>query len=244
MCPKVSIVIATYNSSKTIRTALESVLKQKFCDWECIIVDGNSSDSTVDIVKEFVVKDSRFSFISEKDNGIYDAFNKGWKRSKGEWIHYLGSDDKLTENSFLPFFSSQNDEFAVLSGSAYIQKQDNTVVLQKSNLWEGCHQAKLTRRSVIESLNGFDEKYKILADLDLYVRMKNAGYLVRNIEDPIAYFAMDGVSQKISTLFRRYNEYLSIFKSDKTESHPRTHAFIILVRSFMSILYRKIRKFM
>ena len=72
----ISIIIATFNSSRTLAKALESVLEQNFNDWECIIVDGKSTDSTLDIIKEFELKDSRFSHVSEKDNGIYDAFNK------------------------------------------------------------------------------------------------------------------------------------------------------------------------
>ena len=78
----VSIIVATYNSDKTLRQALDSVLNQSYQDWECIVVDGASKDSTIDIVKEYVSKDSRFRYISEPDNGIYDAFNKGWKMAK------------------------------------------------------------------------------------------------------------------------------------------------------------------
>ena len=79
----VSIIIATYNSGKTLRRALDSVLNQSYQDWECIVVDGASKDNTIGIVKEYVKKDSRFRYISEPDHGIYDAFNKGWKMAKG-----------------------------------------------------------------------------------------------------------------------------------------------------------------
>ena len=94
----VSIIIATYNSEKTLRRALDSVLNQSYQDWECIVVDGASKDNTIGIVKEYVSKDARFRYISEPDHGIYDAFNKGWKMAKGEWVMYLGSDDEYTKD--------------------------------------------------------------------------------------------------------------------------------------------------
>ncbi len=71
------------------KRALDSVLNQSYQDWECIVVDGASKDNTIGIVKEYVSKDARFRYISEPDHGIYDAFNKGWKMAKGQWVMYL-----------------------------------------------------------------------------------------------------------------------------------------------------------
>ena len=104
----VSIIIATYNSGKTLRRALDSVLNQSYQDWECIVVDGASKDNTIAIVKEYVKKDSRFRYISEPDHGIYDAFNKGWKMAKGEWVMYLGSDDEYTKDGIKALLENSN----------------------------------------------------------------------------------------------------------------------------------------
>lgn len=79
---KITIVIATYNAENYIEKALNSVLAQKYLNWECLIIDGASKDKTLSIIEEFEKKDSRIRHISEKDNGIYDAFNKGWKMLK------------------------------------------------------------------------------------------------------------------------------------------------------------------
>ena len=83
MNPDVSIIIATFNAGKTLKVALTSVLNQTFQSWECVIVDGGSKDNTVEIIREYELKDNRFRHISEPDNGIYDAFNKGWRMAKG-----------------------------------------------------------------------------------------------------------------------------------------------------------------
>ena len=99
MSPLISIIIATYNAEETLHDALESVLNQSFQDWECLVVDGASKDNTVKIIEEFCKHDKRFRFISEPDKGIYDAFNKGWRMAKGEWIYYLGADDLLLKDA-------------------------------------------------------------------------------------------------------------------------------------------------
>ena len=113
---KISIIIATFNSAKTLRVALNSVMLQTFQDWECIVVDGLSKDNTLEIVKEFEAKDVRFHHISEADKGIYDAFNKGWKLAKGEWIYYLGSDDQVTRNGLTDLMEVSTSEACVLYG--------------------------------------------------------------------------------------------------------------------------------
>src|ERR1700722_16529958 len=94
-----SIIIPTYNSQNTILTALQSIVKQSFDDFEIIIVDGLSNDDTVTIVKNF--QDDRIKIISELDNGIYDAMNKGIDRAKGDWLYFLGSDDRLYNDTVL-----------------------------------------------------------------------------------------------------------------------------------------------
>lgn len=92
-CPKVTVVIATFNVGRTISSAIESLINQTYPNWECLVIDGGSKDNTIDILKLYKQKESRVDFISEPDNGIYDAFNKGWKKARGEWILYLGADD-------------------------------------------------------------------------------------------------------------------------------------------------------
>ena len=138
----VSIIIATYNSEKTLRRALDSVLNQSYQDWECIVVDGASKDNTIGIVKEYVKKDSRFRYISEPDHGIYDAFNKGWKMAKGEWVMYLGSDDRLTQNGFTEVFEDDYPDYDIISGDVFIEKIDGSVKPNISEGYAGCHQGK------------------------------------------------------------------------------------------------------
>ena len=107
----ISIITATYNSEKTLEKTFESVLNQKDTDFEYIIIDGNSNDNTVEIIKEydskFKEKGIKFNYISEPDKGIYDAFNKGIEQSSGKWISYLGSDDYYCSKDVTHVFSTK-----------------------------------------------------------------------------------------------------------------------------------------
>ena len=94
---KISIITATFNRAYVIKDCIESVLRQKYTDYEYIIVDGASKDNTVEIVNEyrqaFADKNYRYRIISEKDNGIYDAMNKGIRMATGDIVGIINSDD-------------------------------------------------------------------------------------------------------------------------------------------------------
>ena len=107
---KISLITACYNSAATIRTAIESVLSQKGVDVEYIVVDGGSTDGTVDIIKEYAAKtndqrlttnDFTFKWISERDRGMYDAINKGIKMATGDVVGILNADDVLATDDTL-----------------------------------------------------------------------------------------------------------------------------------------------
>lgn len=238
----VSIIIATYNSGKTLRCALDSVLHQSYQDWECIVVDGASKDNTIEIVKEFASKDSRFRYISESDQGIYDAFNKGWKMAKGEWVMYLGSDDRLTQNGFTEVFEDDYPDYDIISGDVFIEKIDGSVKPNISEGYAGCHQGKFARPSLLERMNGFDEQYRILADKDLMVRMEKAGVKIFNSHHFVAYFVMDGASQNIKGEWKRYKERVKIYRNNNISTLPEITCAIIHLRIVASCVYRMLLK--
>lgn len=214
MNPKVSIIIATFNSEKTLKRTMDSVLNQNFQEWECIVVDGASKDGTIDIIKEFMAKDSRFRYISEPDHGIYDAFNKGWKMAKGEWIMYLGSDDEYTKDGIKALM--ENCEGAdVVYGDVILKFENGTTKKQKgkkTNFWGTsgfcCHQAVAMQKNVIEKLGGFDEKYRILADWNAIRLAGQLGYIFKYVSIPIAYFFVGGASSSnYKVLLEGYSIY-------------------------------------
>ena len=129
--PFFSIITVCFNSEKTIERTLQSVLGQSCIDYEYIIVDGASKDNTIDIIKQYEqMFDGRMIWLSEPDKGIYDAFNKGCKKAKGEYIWIVNSDDYLEPDSLkivLDIIKNSEDRFTrcpIISGSMNFRYKD------------------------------------------------------------------------------------------------------------------------
>lgn len=240
MIPNVSIIIATLNAEETLDKALKSIVTQSYQDWECIIIDGCSQDGTLDIISKYAASDSRIRYVSEPDDGIYDAFNKGFRMVRGEWIYYLGSDDRLTSNGISELVADGHDDVEVISGNCYIEKIDGTIKHYISHGFIGCHQCKLVRRSTLNRFCGFNLKYRISADRDLMVRMEKAGVRIAYVDTFVAYFSMKGVSQNIGGLIRHSKERYWIAKANDM-NNAFVNSFMYAFRDFLSIIYRRIR---
>jgi glycosyltransferase involved in cell wall biosynthesis len=179
---KLSIITVCYNSSATIRDTIESVLGQKYQDIEYIIIDGNSKDGTIEIVKEY--GDRVSIFISEPDLGIYDAMNKGIRVASGDVIGFLNSDDFYSNSSAL----SRLTQHMIMEGTDSVYA-DLVIVdpidlnktfryydsskFNRKKLRYGCmpaHPTILVKRHVYLQHGLFSLDYKIAADFEIIVR--------------------------------------------------------------------------
>lgn len=185
---KISIITVSYNSEKTIERTITSVLSQNFEDYEYIIVDGASKDSTLQIIKkyesDFVGK---LIWISEPDSGIYNAMNKGVEMASGEIIGIVNSDDWLEPNALHVVYelsrNTSNFRSSLFCGSVYFHYADGDKQLflsDKKRFYEGIphhsynfgayHPAIFVGRDVYSSVGLFDENFKIEADTDFIYR--------------------------------------------------------------------------
>lgn len=238
---KISIIIATFNAAKTLSKTLDSVLNQTYQDWECIIVDGASRDNTINIVKEYIQKDTRFRYISEPDKGIYDAFNKGWKMATGKWIYYLGADDTLIPNGLYKLMCNKNIEnYDVIYGSIKLKWPNGTEKKAKNHGYKSLpykmlasHQAIVTKRSVIEYIGGFDINLKIIGDKDLYIRIwLTQRFIFKEFKDiTIALFSVGGVSSNVHKMLK---ENIYVGKKNNLGTH-----YIII--QYIRVIYRHIK---
>ena len=171
-----SIIIPTYNSEKDIGICLESISGQSFSNYEVIIVDGKSEDSTIDVIEKYVKQFDHLHWVSESDNGIYDAMNKGIRMAKGRYLFFLGSDDTFYSITVLEQISKiiHTNNVDVIYGNV-ISKVFNGVYdgeftyskLCRKNI---CHQAIFLKKTGFDKIGGFNLKYKMCADYDHNIR--------------------------------------------------------------------------
>ncbi len=202
---KVSIITATWNSGATIRDTIESVLRQTYPDIEHIIVDGASSDTTMDIVKEYELRyNGRLHYISEKDNGIYDAMNKGIAMSTGDVIGILNSDDFYTSDDVVKRVEEElrlSDVDAVYGDVHYVNGENlsrcvryySSKPFRRSFMRFGfmpAHPSFYCRRDVYLKFGFFDTSYRVAADFEHLLRL----LFVNRIK--AAYLPMDFVTMR------------------------------------------------
>jgi len=201
--PKITIITPTLNSVEDIESCILSVAKQTHKNIEHLIIDGKSEDLTVSIVKKYAEIYLHIKYISEKDNGIYDAMNKGIEMSAGEWIYFLGSDDILYDNDILEnlFKNKERIQFDVIYGNV-IFKNSGEVYAGKffaSKLTEKCicHQAIFYKKKLFEKIGKFEIKYKSGADWVHNMKWFNDKKIRRNyINKVIAVYNENGYSSK------------------------------------------------
>jgi glycosyltransferase involved in cell wall biosynthesis len=197
-----SIIIPTYNSGATISACIESILRQSYSNWEVLIIDAVSKDETIAIAQTYANKNSSIRFISEKDEGIYDAMNKGISLSKGSWLYFLGCDDRLYNETVLEDVFNKIYEIGdveVVYGNVFSERfnglydgEFNSSKILKKNI---SHQAIFLKKSVFDKTGKFDLKYKAQSDWDHNLKWLLAKNIRSKFIDVIvAYYADGGYS--------------------------------------------------
>lgn len=239
---KISIIIAIYNSESTIERCLTSVFNQTFQDYELIIIDNNSNDNTKLIINKYISKIHKY--IREKDNGIYDAWNKGIKLCNGDWVCFIGSDDYLYPNSLDNLIRGINNNPKCNFISGKIKLLDNKKNLIIGELFSHkkiiyyqnfVHIGSLTSRHLFNDIL-FDVKYKIAGDYDFYVKSRFKIYPC--FVDHIIAESELGVSQISSKVFL---ENYNIWENNNLHS-TLFNKLLFFYQSKCFFLKRKINK--
>lgn len=239
---KISIVTVTYNSSKTLSSTIESVLAQRYPNIEYIIIDGLSTDNTTNIIHSYESSfNGRLKWISEKDNGLYDAMNKGIWMATGDIIGILNSDDFFTSNDVLEKVAAGfTEEVDAVYGDLHFVRPDNlnhcvryysSKIFRRSLMRLGfipAHPTFYCRRECFEKYGYYKTDYKIAADFDLLLRF----IYVHNMR--IKYLPMDMVTMRLGgastngfkSRMTGMNEHLRSFK----ENGIYTNRFILSFR--------------
>lgn len=197
---KVSIITVCYNSAKTIEQTIQSVINQFYINIEYIIIDGGSTDGTLNIIKKY--EDKISYWVSEPDDGLYDAMNKGISVATGDIVGIINSDDWYNEKAIAKVVDCFNKGKADVVYGDIINISANGKELYKSNksvvqdelflriIYD--HPSFFVKKSAYEKYGGFQCKYRISADYHLMLKLYSNGAIFKYVEFPIAYFRLSG----------------------------------------------------
>jgi glycosyltransferase involved in cell wall biosynthesis len=246
--PRISIIIPCYNAEALLPECLDNVVALDYPDTEIILVDGASGDHSPGIIRSYAEKNRCIRWISEKDRGVYDAMNKGVEMATGEWLYFLGTDDRFYSGDVLSRLFADNDlgKFSLVYGNVEFlhskQIYDGPFNLHKlifvSNI---CHQAAFYRKTIFEKIGPFDLRCRIYADRDFNIRcFANKRIRTKYVDRLIAvYNEQDGLSarDKQDAAFRdKQNSYIK-------EYHRRPlQRIALMVRWTKTVLKRLLTK--
>lgn len=223
--PKISVVTPTFNGIATLRETIESVLAQDYKDWEHIVIDGGSTDGTVDLIKSY----PHLKWVSEKDKGHYHAMNKGIERSAGQIIGILNADDCYrphTLSRVVSAFARYPQWDALFGDVVYVDGRGCEIfrrveakydydVLRLGNVCYIIHPTLFVKKNVYDSIGLYRyDKFLNCCDVDVILRLGKQGYRVGHIPHALANYRLhehgQSADQRVARNMQR--EYLEIRK--------------------------------
>jgi glycosyltransferase involved in cell wall biosynthesis len=181
--PKITVIVAVYNRQETLAECLDSIFSQTYCEIEVIVIDGGSTDGSVDIIHGYEEKISYW--ITEPDTGIYDAWNKALPHVTGEWVCFVGSDDYFRDVDVLSKIAWELETISSVTDFAYSRvmrvNQNGLDLFEEGTPWEIArkslgrgmtvpHPAMMHRNRVFTEGGYFDPEFRIAGDYELFLR--------------------------------------------------------------------------
>lgn len=228
---KISIVTVTYNSTVTLRDTMESVLAQTYKEIEYIVVDGASKDGTVDIIREYEPKfEGRMRWVSEKDRGLYDAMNKGFRMAIGDVIGIINSDDLLAEpqaiEKVMNVFMQNKHTDAVYADLYYVAQHDTSKIIRNwvsgkqrpfRYGWHPAHPTFYVKREIYQKYGLFDLDFKLAADFELMLRLIERYHIKAvYLQEPLVRMRLGGATSKnLKNIIKGNRECIQAFKKNE-----------------------------
>lgn len=201
---KISIITIVYNNVRDIEYTIASVLKQTYSNIEYIIIDGASTDGTLDIIETY--KSHLHILVSEKDKGIYDAMNKGLALATGDYVLFLNSGDELYDKNTLKTIIEKGNNADIIYGETKLIDENRHIIGDRRHQaplyfdWKSfrygmniCHQAIYVKRDIAPL---YDLQYQLSADIDWVIRATKKAKTTQNVHAYVARYLVGGMSQK------------------------------------------------
>ncbi len=228
--PTLSIITICYNIKNEIERTCKSIVKQKWQDFEWIVVDGGSTDGTVDVLKKYQKRIN--ILISEPDKGIYNAMNKGIRLAKGKWLNFMNGGDRFAEDDVLEkVFKNKEYDADVLYGCMNIHNIDGTIQLRvypdkisKAYFYNDVigHQSSFIRRELFEKYGMYNEEYRIVSDWEKWIVFAQNNCKFEPLKMIVADFWRGGVGSNMNA---KHLYEKQIVKSNYYTMKQRWHLF-------------------
>jgi glycosyltransferase involved in cell wall biosynthesis len=202
--PKLTVITIVYNNVRDIERTMRSVLNQSYSNIEYVIVDGLSNDGTLQVIEKYQSRVSKL--ISEKDNGIYDAMNKGLAMATGDYVIFMNSGDEFFDNVTVTAVFATATDADIYYGETEMMADNGESLGQRRHhapakfTWRGfkygmsiSHQAIYIRRALKEP---YDSKYQLSADIDWIIRAAKKAKKIVNVNRYVARYLVGGMSKK------------------------------------------------
>lgn len=241
----ITIITVTYNAQNHLRQAIESVLAQTYSSVEYIIIDGASTDDTLDIIRSY--EDAIDHWMSEPDEGIYNAMNKGIALATGDIIGLVNADDVIYSNTLerVAAALSENPKAGFTMGSVELALENGTVIGVTSPLadddlatrmWREMpcpHQGMYVKREIYETIGLYEEHYRLRADYDLLLRLLKADVPYVRLERPVGFFRLGGQSGGLRT-------WLETRRILAAYNRPKLPSYLSILSSVLKMILSKI----
>lgn len=250
---KLSIITINKNNCVGLQKTIDSVLSQTWHDFEWIVIDGDSTDGSKELIEKY---QKHFTYwCSEPDSGVYPAMNKGLAHAQGEWVNFMNSGDCFADSKTLDLIFSQHYEEDILYG--YMMRKSlegkpmNIPFMKKQIHWDDFyfstipHQSSYIRRALFQKLGGYDESYQIVADRKWFFNaIAVNGCKTRFVDAPFSIYESDGISDSEhckDDFLKLRKELFPDYIPDEDYRHLRD-IHLIMETTWSRIAYKVIRK--
>jgi glycosyltransferase involved in cell wall biosynthesis len=242
--PKITVIVAVFNGAKTLQQCFDSIIQQSYPHKELIVIDAGSTDGSVELLK--ANQEQICYWVSEPDNGIYDAWNKALKHVNGDWVAFLGADDIFLPNALQNYadylFAYQNETFDYVSSKVNLVSNNKLIrTIGKPWRWHAfrrymnvAHVGSLHNKLLFEKHGVYDTSYKICADYELLLRPR-AGLRAGFVDIATVNMSIGGASDNI--------EALNESEKAKVMSGGR-NAFVCMIENRLAVFRMHIRKWL
>ncbi|WP_454803212.1 glycosyltransferase family 2 protein [Mucilaginibacter phyllosphaerae] len=213
--PKVTIITTVLNAVSTIEQTICSVIDQSYNNIEYLIMDGGSTDGTLEVIRRY--QDKIDLVISEPDKGIADGFNKGIAKATGEWIGLINADDWYTPDAVKVMMSNIDRNDDVCCGNLLLIGDNGYSRIKKSKIgWLNygmyvMHPTCFVKKNVYQSVGGYDPAFSIAMDFDMFLRIKRHRFTTKYVNEHIACMRTLGVSNDVKKM---HTEELTVMKKN------------------------------